>query len=90
MASADSSVTHVGYERGLEYPKAKQRFFCAEPGTKPFHLTSRSQEKRSPPAKRGHSPLTLVTTVGGKHTYHVKNMSLYHFMAFFSSLVAIC
>jgi hypothetical protein len=35
------------------------------------------------------SPLTLATTVGGKHTNPVKNMSLYHCMTFLP-LVAIC
>jgi hypothetical protein len=30
------------------------------------------------------SPLTLTTTVGGKHTDPVKNMSLYQCMSFFS------
>jgi hypothetical protein len=32
---------------------------------------------------------TLAKTFGGKHTDHVKNMSLYHCMTFFP-LVAIC
>jgi hypothetical protein len=45
--------------------------------------------ERSWPAQRVYSPLTLATTVRGKHTDYAKKISLYHFTVFCPLVVTV-